>query len=81
MENRTFFQNCPRTKYIYIYRVPQCMSPRLNWDSPTPSPPSECAPPRVSHNTRLRVRGWESPNCDNVGKSSAPCLLCVPTYL
>ncbi len=44
MENRTFFQNCPRTKYIYIYRVPQCMSPRLNWDSPIPSPAGECAP-------------------------------------
>jgi hypothetical protein len=26
-------------------RVPQCMSPRWNWDSPTPSLASECAPP------------------------------------
>jgi hypothetical protein len=31
--------------YVYIvYRVPQCMSPRRNWDSPTPSPACECAP-------------------------------------
>ncbi len=28
----------------YIYRVPQCKSPRRNWDSPTPSLASECAP-------------------------------------
>jgi hypothetical protein len=27
------------------YRVPQCMSPCRNWDSPTPSFASECAPP------------------------------------
>jgi hypothetical protein len=34
------------TKYLqYIQRVPQCMSPRRNWDSPIPSPASECAPP------------------------------------
>ncbi len=29
---------------IYIHRVPQCMSPRRNCDSPTPSPASECVP-------------------------------------
>jgi hypothetical protein len=33
------------TKYIIMYRVPQCMSPRRNWDPPTPSPASQCAPP------------------------------------
>ncbi len=27
----------------YIYRAPQCMSLRRNWDSPNPSPASECA--------------------------------------
>ncbi len=34
----------------YIYRAPQCMSPRRNWDSPNPSPASECAlsPPRTN---------------------------------
>jgi hypothetical protein len=29
----------------YIYRAPQCMSPRWNWDSPTPLAASECALP------------------------------------
>ncbi len=35
------------TKYThtYIYRVPQCMSLHWNWDSPTPSLASDCAPP------------------------------------
>jgi hypothetical protein len=36
------------------------------WDSPTPSPASECAPPPEPKgggvHTRLRVRGWGSPN-------------------
>jgi hypothetical protein len=50
--------------YIYIYRVPQCMSPRRNWDSLNPSLPSECAPPpqnRGGGHIRLRVRGCGSP--------------------
>ncbi len=34
----------------YIYRAPQCISPRLNWDSPTPLAASECALPRT--------KGW-----------------------
>jgi hypothetical protein len=29
----------------YIYRAPQCMSPRWNWDSPTPLAASERALP------------------------------------
>jgi hypothetical protein len=29
----------------YTYRAPQCMSPRWNWDSPTPLAASECALP------------------------------------
>jgi hypothetical protein len=34
------------TKYCtYMTRVPQCLSPRPNWDSPTPSLASECVPP------------------------------------
>ena len=31
------------------------MSPRWNWDSPTPFAAGECAP-------RLRLKGWGSPN-------------------
>ncbi len=57
-----FFTSC--TKYIYtrVPRVPQCLSPRWNWDPPTPSPASKCASPRNQRgrgvHTRLRVRGW-----------------------
>ncbi len=29
----------------YIYRAPQCMSPRRNWDSPTPLAAGECSLP------------------------------------
>jgi hypothetical protein len=32
-------------KVHILYRVPQYTSPRRNWDSPTPSLSSECAPP------------------------------------
>ncbi len=46
------------TKYIYFYRVPQCMSPRRNWDSPTPSLTSECVPtPRTKGGGTLAC-GW-----------------------
>ncbi len=47
------------------------MSPRRNWDSPTPSLASECDPPpaepgaRGGGHARLRVRGWGSPNADD----------------
>ncbi len=36
---RTFFfllNSYRRPQSTYIYRAPQCMSPRRNWDSPTP---------------------------------------------
>jgi hypothetical protein len=55
------------------------MSPRRNWDSPNPSLASECAPPTRTGgwgHTRLRVRGWGSPNPDDLRKSFALCLLC-----
>jgi hypothetical protein len=62
----------------YIYRVPQCMSPCRNWDSPTPSLASECAPSPGTKggHTRLRVRGWGSPKSDDWRNSLALCLLC-----
>ncbi len=56
------------------------MSPRQNWDSPTPSLASECAPsPRTKGrgHTRLRAMGWGSPNSDDWRKSLALCLLCA----
>ncbi len=57
-----------RSQSTYIYRAPQCMSPRWNWDSPplqpqasVPSPPDQ----RVGGHTRLRLKGWGSPNSNN----------------
>ncbi len=48
-----------QTQSTYIYRVPECMSPRWNWDSPTPSLASERAPPPLTKggggHTRLQV--------------------------
>ncbi len=46
------------TKYTYIFKVPQCMSPRRNWGSRTPSLASECAPTpatKAGGHTCLRV--------------------------
>jgi hypothetical protein len=33
----------------FYHKVPQCMSPRRNWDSPNPSLASECAPQGADH--------------------------------
>ncbi len=57
------------------------MSPRRHWDSPILSLASECAPtPRTGGgcrwHIRLRVRGWGSPNSDDLRKGLALCLLC-----
>ncbi len=50
------------TQSTDIYRAPQCMSPRWNWDSPSvPSPPDQ----RVGGHTRLRLKGWGSPNSND----------------
>jgi hypothetical protein len=47
------------------------MSPRRNWDSPTPSLASECAPPPgTKGHTCLRMRGWGSPNSDDRGEKA-----------
>jgi hypothetical protein len=57
----------------FIYRVPQCMSPRRNWDSPTPSlkggGDTLFPVPRGGGQTRLLVRGWGSPDSDDWRKS------------
>ncbi len=63
----------------YIYRAPQCMSPRWNWDSPTPLAASECALPPGP-----KGGGVHSPAAKGVGESQfqrlekrlALCLLC-----
>jgi hypothetical protein len=50
------------------YGAPQCMSPRRHWDSPNPSPASECALPPPG-----RAKGWggeaHSPAAKGVGES------------
>ncbi len=55
----------------YIPRVPQCLSPCWNWDPPLP-PASECVPtPELKGgggHTRLRVKGWGSPNFGRLEK-------------
>ncbi len=64
----------------YIYRAPQCMSPRWNWDSPTPLASSECALPPGP-----KGGGAHWPAAKGVGESQfqrlekrlALCLLCV----
>jgi hypothetical protein len=48
----------------YIYRVPQCMSPRRNWDSPTLSLASECVPP-----SGTKGGGAHSPAGEGLGES------------
>ncbi len=46
-------------KNVYnIYRVPQCKYPRRNWDSPTPSLASECAPPPGTKGVGRLSCGW-----------------------
>jgi hypothetical protein len=59
------------------------MSPRRNWDSPTPLAASECALPpgqKGGGHTRLRLKGWGSPNSDDWRKSVALYLLCACNY-
>ncbi len=56
-----------KAQSTYIYRAPQCMSPRRNWDSPTPLPQASVPSPpdqRVGGHTRLHLRGWGSSNSD-----------------
>jgi hypothetical protein len=67
-----------RPQSTSIPRVPQCLSPRRNWDPLSrklvciPLPPKNQR--RVEH-TRLRVSGWGSPNSDDWRKSLSLCLL------
>ncbi len=49
------------------------MSPRWNWDSPTPVSRQRVwpSPQNQGGHTRLQVRGWGSPNSDYWRKSLA----------
>ncbi len=63
------------------------MSPRWNWDSPTPLAASECAltpDQRVVGHTRLRLKGWGSPNsndCRNAYLSAYSVYLTHAVYM
>ncbi len=67
----------------YIYRAPQCMSPRWNWDSPPPIATSEYSQPPGP-----KGGGAHSPAAKGVGESQfqqlenrlALCLLCEVRY-
>jgi hypothetical protein len=56
----------------YIPRVPQCLSPRPNWD-PHPLSRKLVCPPRAGE-------GVGSPNSDDWRKILALCLLCVYSW-
>jgi hypothetical protein len=75
----------PQSTNILVPTVPQCLSPRPNWDTPPPLPQASVPPPpnhRGERHTRLRVRGWGiGPNSDGWRKSLAHCLLCVFSIL
>jgi hypothetical protein len=62
-----------RPQSTYIQRGPHCMSPRRIWDSPNPLFRQRVcpSPPRTKgeEHTRMRVRGWGSPNSDDLRKA------------
>ncbi len=77
------------TKYVRIYKEYHRVCPLVGIGTPRPPTPfpqasvpmkEECAPPlrnqRGEGHTRLRVKGWGSPNSDDWRKSLALCLLC-----
>ncbi len=69
----------PQITYIEYHSV--CPLVGIGTPPCTSSAASECAPPpgtngRGGGHTRLLVRGWRSPNSDDLRKSSALCLLC-----
>ncbi len=69
------------TKYLYtVYRAPQCISPRRNWDSPNSPPASECALPtlpKVGGSHSPAAKGERESQFRRLEKSLALCLLCA----
>ncbi len=61
----------------YIYRAPQCMSPRWNWDSPTPFAASECALP-PDQRVGGGGKGVGESQFQRLEKRLALCLLSAP---
>ncbi len=60
----------------YMPRVPQCMSPRPNWDPPTPLPQASLPPGTKGGDTLTSRSGGGGPDSDDWRKSLAQCLLC-----
>jgi hypothetical protein len=66
-----YMEGGERQRWVHrVGRVLSFFSTRWNWDSPTPLAAGECAPPPPTlwsgggGHTRLRERGWGSPNSD-----------------
>ncbi len=84
LENRRGAPNCLVRLFLkpqstYIYRVPQFMSPRQNWDSPIPSLATECAtyPGTKGRAFSPASEGLGKSQFRRLEKSPALCLLCV----
>ncbi len=79
--------SCFNPQSTYIYRAPQCMSPSSELGLFQPLSHKRVCPPRpspldqrVGGHTRMRLRGWGSPNSDDWRKSLSLCLLCFLIY-
>ncbi len=68
----------PRSKYIIVPRVTQCLCPSSKLGPSNPLFRKRVCPSRNQRggHTRLRVRGGGCPNSDDWRKSLALCLLC-----
>ncbi len=67
-----------RAQSTYKYRAPQYMSPRRNWNSPTPLAASECTlppGPKGGEAHSPAAKGVGNPNSNDWRKSLALCLL------
>jgi hypothetical protein len=65
---------------VRIYKEYHSVCPLVGtWFLPTPLSPASVPLPiePEGRHTRLRVRGWGSPNSDDLRKSLGLCLLCV----
>jgi hypothetical protein len=67
---------CIKSTTVYVPSSELGLSQPLSRQRVCPSPPNR----GVGH-TRLRVRGWGSPNSDDRRKSFALCLLCGSVYV
>jgi hypothetical protein len=77
-KNMSFKKKLFEPPSIYLLRVGTTVSvPSSELGPAPPRPPCMYLLPRMwGESTRLRVRGWGSPNSDDRRKSLALCLLC-----